>query len=186
MAEQNSMRDKRRIREGDFRHYVFAREEVLKGTEKWLEYVGYEVQPISPVGSVQPDFHAKRQADEGTYEVMGIVRESMDETEDALTELKGLKSTFGENADYVLVFPPINEYPLLEVLLADKGRLWYEFKDQDFMLWMQNPDDETTWCFVGAARDTRFNDYFVLSDVPIDFFISQRLTQLLLAEEEEE
>jgi len=173
-------------RGGEFRHYVFTAQQVLKGTEKWLQYVGYELQPPSYAGSVQADFHAKRQGDEVIYEVIGLVRESIDEAGDAFTELKGIKSSLGENADYVLVLPPINEYLLLEFLTGDKGRWYFEIKEEEFMLWMHNPEDEITWCFVGGPRDRRFEDYFVLGKTPVDFFIAMRLSRLLLAEEEEE
>lgn len=177
--------EKERASRGEFRHFVFTTQEVLKGTEKWLRYVGYELQPPSSAGLRQPDFHAKRQGEKATYEVVGVVCESIDEAPEGIAKLKSIKSGLGEEVDYVLVLPPVNEYLLLEFLTGDKGRWYFEIKQEQFMLWLHNPDDETAWCFVGAPRDRLFENYFVMRVFSVDAVLAMRLSRQLLLEEEE-
>lgn len=176
---------KGRAGQGEFRHYVFAAAEVRWGIEKFLHYVGYQLQPIPSTWATQPEFCAWRQQGSTTYKIIGVVRQSMDEAAEGLTRLKQIRREQGDKADYALVLPPINEYLLIEFLLADKGKWFYDMKQERQMLWMHNPRDETTWCFTGVPEDKRFQDYFVLGRMDVDFFLHQRLARELMAEEEE-
>ena len=180
------MADKERIAEGDFRHYAFSAQEVLEGIEGFLRVVGYGLQPPPAVERWRADFHGKRQAEQTTYQVVGVVRETIDEVPEAFGVLKGIKGALGKEVDYALVFPPINEYLLLEFLRGNKGKWYFDIKAEEFMLWMHNPDDETTWCFVGWPLDRQFENYFVLSRFPVDSALHMQLSRQLLLEEEEE
>jgi hypothetical protein len=177
--------EKGRTQDVEFRHYVFTAQEVHQGIEKFLQYVGYQLQPIPSTWATQPDIYATRREGDTLYEIIGVVRQSIDEAAAGLTLLKQIRGEQGDNADYVLVLPPINEYLLLEFLLADKGKWFYGMKQERQMIWMHNPQDETTWCFTGAPEDKRFQDYFVLGRMQVDFFLHQRLARELMAEEEE-
>ena len=155
---------------------LFTTEQVMGESERFLKYVGYELQPVSEIGSIQPDFHARRQSESATYELIGIVRQSLDEAEDAFVKLTAIKAALGESVDYVLVLPPVSEYLTIELFTKEGGRLFYETKRQQFMIWLCNPERQTTTCLVGSTRDNLFNDYFA-SPKPGTFeqFISMRL-----------
>jgi hypothetical protein len=113
-----------------------------------------------------------------------VVRQSLDEAEDALAKLTAMKAVLGESADYVLVLPPVSEYLMIELLIAEQGKLFYEIKRQQFMVWLCNPERETTTCLLGSTRDQLFNDYFAGGkSVAFDQFISMRLFQQFPEEE---
>ena len=156
--------------------------EVLKESERFLRYVGYQLQPVSYIGFVQPDFHARRQSEPTTYDVVGVVREGLDQAVDALVRLMALKAVLGESVDHVLVLPPVSEYLLIELLTKETGRLLHEIKRQQFMIWLCNPERETTTCLIGSTRDNRFNDYFAGSTSiagGFEQFLMMRLSQQL-------
>ncbi len=112
-----------RVSDGEFRHYVFDASEVLAEAQRLLQQVGYELKPTCYIGLVQHDFRAKRKTENGTFEIVGIVRENIDQAVEGLTQLAAIRAVKQE-ADCVLVLPPINEYLLIEFLMEEKGR-WY-------------------------------------------------------------
>ena len=121
----------------------FTAEQVLKESERFLQYAGYELQPVSEIGSVPPDFYARRQSGSATHELVGMVRRSLDEAEDAFAKLAAIKAVLGESVDYVLVLPPVSEFLMIELLIKEQGRLFHELKQQQFMVWLCNPERET-------------------------------------------
>src|SRR3989304_8977657 len=96
------------------------------------------------------------------------------------------RAVLGEGVDYALVLPPVNEYLLLEFLQEEKGRWFFGMKEQGLMMWLCNPANDSLWCILGAPRDRRFDNYFILTKFQVEPVISQRLSAQLLAEEEEE
>ena len=113
-----------------------------------------------------------------------MVRQSLDEAEDALAKLMAVKAILGESVDYVLVLPPVSEYLMIELLTKEQGRLFHEIKRQQFMIWLCNPERETTNCLIGSTRDTLFNDYFAgAKSGAFEQFISMRLFQQFPEEE---
>jgi len=175
-----------KIREGEFRSYDVSVPEMIEWTKKFLPYVGYELLPEDYIGFVRPDFRARRRAGDKTFEVIGVVRGGIDEAVEGYARLLAMKATLGDEPDYVLVLPPVNEYLLIEFLMEDKGKWFYEIKKHQFMMWLGNPTQETMWCILGSPRDTRFNDFFVLTKMNIDFYIGMKLAQEEWAEEEAE
>jgi len=163
--------------------YEFSAEEVLGATTKFLQYVGYQLQPLSPVGSVQPDFHAKREAGATVYEVVGLVGHSLNEMDDLFARLAAMKNILGEGVDYVLVLPPVSERRLLDFLFGKKGKWYLDLKQEQFMLWLSNPKEETMWCIMGSPKDNLFSDYFILSKMSLDTILGMKLSQELLQEE---
>ena len=163
--------------------YEFSAEEILEAAIQFLQYVGYQLQPPSPVGSIQMDFHAKRQAGSNAYKVVGMVGHSLSEMADLFAKLVGIKRILGEEVDYVLVFPPISELRLLEFLFDDKGKWYLDLKQEKFMLWLSNPKQETVWCIMGSPYDNLFSDYFILSKLSLDSILGARLSRELMEEE---
>ena len=172
----------RRLRQVPELAYEFSAEEVLQAANQFLQYVGYQLQTL-PEGTVKPDFHAQRQSGATVYEVMGLVGHSLTEMADLLAKLAALKSVLGEEVDYVLVFPPISERPLLDFLSNDKGKWYFELKEAEVMFWLCNPQQETVWCILGSPKDALFNEYFVLTKLSLDSALGMRLSQELLEEE---
>ncbi len=180
---------KKRISDGAFRHYVFDASEVLAEARRFVQQVGYELKPVSYIGLVQPDFRAKRKTDSATYEIVGMVRENLDQAVEALIKLAAIRAV-RRDIDCILVLPPINEYLLIEFLTEEKGRWYFGMKDARLTVWFCNPEDETTMCVVGSPADNDFQKHFYLSKISFDAYMTTRAAHLiqerLLAEEEED
>jgi len=165
----------------------FTSDDVVKWMKKFLRNARYELQPVPNTCRVRPDFLARRQTADVMYEIAGIVCQNFDEASDGLTELKRVKNDIGKQADYVLVFPPLSEYYMIEFLTSDKGKRYYDIKQERFMVWICNPERETTTCLIGGPQDDGMNRYFVnLGMMSFDAYIHMRLSQVILEEEEEE
>lgn len=166
---------------------LFTVEEVVKWMQKFLQNAGYMLLPPSDSGQIQPDFLAGRQAADATYELAGIACQNIDDASDGLIRLKEIKDVIGVEADYVLVSPPLSEYFMIEFLTSEGGKRYFNIKDERFMVWICNPERETTTCLIGGPRDAVLSEYFVkLGIVSFDTFIGMRLSQMIMAEEEEE
>jgi len=180
---------KKRISDGAFRHYVFDASEVLAEAQRFLQQVGYEMKPVSYIGLVQPDFRAKRKTDNATYEIVGMVRENLDQVVEALVKLTAIRAV-KRDIDCILVLPPINEYLLIEFLTEEKGRWYFGMKDARLTVWFCNPEDETTMCVVGSPADNDFQKHFYMGKMSFDGYMTTRAAHLiqerLLEEEEEE
>ena len=163
--------------------YEFSAEEVLGATTQFLQYVGYQLQPLSPIGSVQPDFHVKRQVGATTYEIVGLVGHSLNEMANLFAKLAAMKPISGEEADYVIVLPPVSERRLLDFLFDNKGKWYLDIKQEQFMLWLCNPKQETMWCIMGSPNDTLFNDYFIMSKLSLDSILGTRISRDLMEDE---
>lgn len=186
---QSAQESLKRVSEGEFRHYVFGLSELHVETERFLSQAGYELRPPGYIGLVQPDFRAKRKAEGRTYELVGLVRESLDQAVDALVKLAAMKAV-RHDLDCVLVLPPANEYLLIEFLTEEKGRWYFGMKDARLIVWFCNPDNHTTICVIGAPSDKGFQKHFYMSKMSFDDYMSIRASHLiqerLLAEEEED
>lgn len=167
---------------------LFPAPEVLTWVKRFLQYLGYELIQHPQGQQNTPDFHARRQAANACYEVIGVVCPGLDEAPAALDKLRVVKNALGENPDYVLVFPPVSEYFMIEFMIGEQGKWYFSIKDDQFMVWLCNPDLETTTCLIGAPRDKMFEHYFVNAGKMISFdgFINMRLSQMIMAEEENE
>ncbi len=187
--DNKSETQKSRISEGEFRHYVFERQELLDETRRFLEQAGYEWKPVDHVGFVQPDFRTKRKAEGRRFEIAGLLRESMDEAVEALIKLSAIRAV-NANIDCVLVLPPINEYVLIEFLMDERGRWYFGMKDAKISMWFVNPDNRTTMCVIGGPSDREFLKHFFMSQANFDEYMSMRALHLiqerLMAEEEED
>ncbi len=186
---RNAQESLKRVSDGEFRHYVFGLSELQAETQRFLTQVGYELKPAGYIGLVQPDFRAKRKGDGRSYELVGLVREGLDQAVDALVKLAAIKAV-RRDVDCVLVLPPANEYLLIEFLMEEKGRWYFGMKDARLMAWFCNPDNHTTICVIGAPSDKDFQKHFYLSQMSFDDYMSIRASHLiqerLLAEEEED
>lgn len=175
-----------RIKEGEFREWYFPRGEVLEWTKKFMQYADYEILPTSYIGFVQPDFHARKQTEKATYEVVGMVCQHVDVALDGLVKLAAMKTVLEERADYVLVLPPISEYLLVDFLSFDEGRWYLEMRRQRFMMWLGNPDEEFVWCLTGGPGDKALEEFFALGLKGLDFLFGQKFMQQRWEAEEEE
>lgn len=186
---RNAEESRKRISEGEFRHYVFSVPELHAEVQRFLGQVGYESKSTPYIGLVQPDFRARRKTENSTHELVGMIRDSLDQGIEALVKLAAIKAV-RRDLDCVLVLPPANEYLLIEFLMEEKGRWYFGMKDARLMVWFCNPDNHTTICVIGAPSDKDFQKHFYMSQMSFDDYMSIRASHLiqerLLAEEEEE
>lgn len=173
------------MEEGERAREHFSPEEVKAAAEKFLEYVGYGLQEPSNIGFVTPDIRARRQTEKRPFEIVGLVLEDLEQAVDGFAKLAAAKKHLGEQADYVLIFPPVSEFLMIEFLTFEKGKWYFEIKDENFVIWLCNPARDTVTCLVGFPQDNSFADYFAnLGKMTFDMFIGTRLSRELLAEEE--
>ncbi|MDY7035528.1 MAG: hypothetical protein SV375_05115 [Thermodesulfobacteriota bacterium] len=166
---------------------LFTAEEVVKWMQKFLQNAGYVLLPPLNSGHIQPDFLAMRKESDAIYELAGVVCQDIGNASDGLIKLKEIKDVIGVQADYVLVCPPLSEYFIIEFLTTERGKRYFFIKDERFMVWIGNPERETTTCLIGGPRDAVLGKYFVkLGIASFDTFIGMRLSQMIMTEEEEE
>ena len=154
-----------RIKEGEFREWYFPAEEVLEWVGRFLQDAGYELLPTSYVGFVRPDFHARRKTEKKGYEIVGIVCQHFDAALEGLTRLSAARAALGDDADYVLVLPPVSEFLMLEFFRSEDGRWFREIKHQQLMVWLANPAEEFVWCIIGGPLDRSLEGYFAFGMV---------------------
>ena len=163
---------------------TFTVTEVSDGVNKFLKYAGYQLQPSEYIGFVRPQIHTKKESGANTYQLICVVRQGMDEAINGFTDLMAIKAVIGDSADYILVLPPVSEYLMIEFLTEERGQWFFEIKQQEFMIWLCNPDRETTTCLIGSPRDKPLNQYFAAGSVmSFDMYINMKLSQLIWDEE---
>jgi len=171
------------IKEGEFRGYSFAMEKLMEWVRIFLTDAGYELLPPDYIGFVQPAVHARRAEGERVYEIVGFDSPDMENAPEALVKLAAARAVRGDEADYALILPPVNEYLLLEFLRADRGRWYLAMKDLKMMAWLVNPEKEYVWCITGEPLDKTLSEFFVQGKVALDFILMREINQLLWEEE---
>ena len=175
-----------RVSQGEFRHYVFSRAEVRAEVEGLLKRAGYVFKAIRYIGLVEPDFRAKRTVNGSTFEILGFVRDNLDQALDALIRLAAIRAA-NRDAECVLVMPPVNEYQLIEWLTDNDARWYFGMRDSRIMLWFANPENHSTICFIGSPADDYLKQHFYMMGVmSFDRRAAHLFRNRLLAEEEEE
>lgn len=165
---------------------LFTAEEVVKWLERFLQKAGYELQATCNRIQPKPDFHGKRQTENTHYEIMGTACQNIQDAPNGLAKLKAVKAITTTEADYVLAFPPLSEYSMIDFLTSKRGRSYSDIKQERFMVWLCNPERETTTCLVGGPQDALLNQHFVkMGMMSFDAFIAMRLSHVLLTDEEE-
>ena len=140
--------------------YDFSNEEVLRETKRFLQYVGYELtEPTTPNMEVKPDFYGKRKASDTTYEIAGIVRRDMTEAGEGILTLDKIRKDLGDNPDYVVVTPPVNERYLIDFMCEQDYKWLKKIQFERYMIWLCNPEERSVWASFGAPKDTLFNEY---------------------------
>lgn len=162
---------------------VFTRSE-LKGTlENFLEYAGYELIEPRPVGFMMPDLWAVRTEDGRKFEVLFVLGEGMNSAVRGFRHLAAAKCFRKDSVDYVLALPPVSEHHLIEFLI-EKEEWFFPIKDQQFQLWLVNPEREKVDCLLGWPRDDRFRHYFSNPRLAgFAGYIANKATEKLLKEE---
>ena len=137
----------------------FTREEVKKGVEDFLKYVGYTVLEPKYIGFTLPDIHVKRKEGKREYEIVGVIRRDISQALDGYRALAAARSVLGKKVDYTLILPPVSEYFTLAFLIREE-EWWFTIKDHSFMMWLVNPQRDKVDCVTGWPSDNIFKDYF--------------------------
>ena len=142
--------------------YEFSNEEVLKEIKHFLMFVGYELDEPNKSNelAVKPDFYAKRKESDITYEIAGMVRHDINEIIDGMTPLDTMKNQLGKKIDYVIATPPISERYLIDFMYEDNFKWYQKLLNENYLLWVCNPDERSVWCPFGAPRDKQIHDFF--------------------------
>jgi hypothetical protein len=140
--------------------YEFSNEEVLEGVKFFIRYVGYNLEEPKEPREGGPDFCATRTEAGITYRVVGVLRRNMKEVADGIAHLEKVKAELGEEVEYAVVVPPVQERHLIDYMMADNYKLYRDLQQNGFMLWLCNPQERSMFCSQGASRDRRFNEYF--------------------------
>jgi len=140
----------------------FQKEEIKKGVEDFLKYVGYTIMKPKYIGFTLPDIHVQRKEDTKKHEIVGVIKKDMSEAMEGFRELAAAKCVLGDKVDYALILPPVSEFFFLAFLIRDE-EWWHTVKNHSFMMWLVNPEREKVDCLVGWPRDKKFGDYFSLT-----------------------
>ncbi|MFC1944997.1 hypothetical protein ACFLX5_05950 [Chloroflexota bacterium] len=169
-AEGNPGQD--RIKEGEFREWYFPAEEILEWARTFLQTAGYELLPPSHIGFVSPDIHARKKSEKGSHQIVGVVSQHFDVALEGLAKLSAIRSVLSDDADYVLVLPPVSEFLMLEFFRSENGRWYREIKHQSFMVWLANPDEEFVWCIIGGPQDRALEGNFAFGTGGVDAMLA--------------
>ena len=75
---------------------------------------------------------------------------------------------------------------MIDFLTSERGKSYLDIKQERFMVWLCNPERETTTCLVRGPQDALLNQHFVkMGTMSFDAFIGMRLSHVLITEEEE-
>ncbi|MFH2013158.1 MAG: hypothetical protein ABIJ37_10770 [Pseudomonadota bacterium] len=159
----------------------FTKEEVKKGVEDFLEYVGYTIMEPKYIGFTLPDIHVQKKEETKKHEIVGVIKKDLSEAMEGFRELAAARNVLGNKVDYALILPPVSEYFFLAFLIREE-EWWYTIKDHSFMMWLVNPEREKVDCLVGWPRDKKFGDYFSLS-MTLDGLISQEAGKKMAEED---
>ncbi|MEW6034809.1 MAG: hypothetical protein AB1603_08155 [Chloroflexota bacterium] len=166
-----------------------TREQMLGAITRLLTDVEYEMLPVSQVGGVTPDFHARRQEGGIRYEVVGVLCMTPDEVGPCYQKLEDMEKTLGGTPDYAIAVHQMPEYLLYDMLEADKGKLYINMKDKMFMMWVcyATEEGERVWCFLGGSRDKLLEKYFTsVRQLTAEAIVGPRVADMLMEEEAEE
>ena len=159
----------------------FTKEEVKKGVEAFLKYVGYTVLEPKPIGFVIPDIRVERREGNKKHEIFGVIKKDLSLALEGYRELAAAKCVLGNKVDYTLILPPVSEYFTLAFLIREE-EWWFTIKDHSFMMWLVNPEREKVDCLVGWPMDTIFKDYFGAMS-GLDSMLSQEASKKMMDEE---
>jgi len=142
--------------------YDFSTEQVLGEVKRFLEFVGYRIEDPSAYVElvVKPDFCATRKESNTTHRIAGLVRHDMKEAGGGVTSLDKVKTGLGEEVDYVVALPPVNERYLIDFMCEDNYKFLRKIEEERYMIWLCNPDEKSIWSAFGAPRDKLINEYF--------------------------
>ena len=160
----------------------FSKEEIKKGLEDFMEYVGYTVLEPKHIGFTLPDIHVERKGDKKKYEIIGVIKKDLSLALEGYRELAAARSVLGNKVDYALILPPVSEYFTLAFLIREE-EWWFTIKDHSFMMWLVNPEREKVDCLVGWPTDDIFKDYFGAMS-GLDSMLSKEASQKMMDDED--
>jgi len=142
--------------------YDFSKDEILVETKRFLEFIGYKI--VDPPGmdqlELKPNFYGIREVQDKKFKIAGLLIKDMTEATETIAPLDTLKSQLGEDVDFVMAVPPVNERYLIDFMCEDNYRLYKKIQQERYMLWLINPDELSVWCAFGAPRDKFIQEYF--------------------------
>ena len=159
----------------------FTKEEVKKGIEDFMKYVGYTILKPKYIGFTLPDIHVERREGKKKYEIIGVIKKDLSLALEGYRELAAAKCVLGDKADYALILPPVSEYFTLAFLIREE-EWWFTIKDHTFMMWLVNPERDKVDCLVGWPADNIFRDYFGAMS-GLDSMLSQEASKKMMDEE---
>jgi hypothetical protein len=159
----------------------FTKEEIKKGVEDFLKYVGYTILQPKYIGFALPDIHVERKEGTEKHEIIGVIKKDISEAIEGFRELAAAKCVLRDKVDYALILPPVSEYFFLAFLIREE-EWWFTVKDHSFMMWLVNPEREKVDSLVGWPKDKKFGDYFSMTS-SADGILGQEASKKMMDEE---
>lgn len=166
-----------------------SREQMIDLVARFLDEIGYENVPVSQVGSVIPDFHWRRTEGGITYDLLGVLAMAPDEVFGCYEKLAEMQDVMGEKVDYTVAIHQMPEYLLYDMLETNKGKLYIDMKDREFMMWVcySTEEGDGVWCFLGGSRDKMLEAYFTnVRQLTAESIVGPRVADILMEEEMED
>lgn len=149
---------------------TFTDKEILTEVHSLLQSIDYQLEePEIPKEFMgKPDFYGKRQEGETTHEIGGFVKKDVKEISRGVAQLWTIRRQLGEDMDYVIALPPLNEADLVDVMLADNNKLLKKIRREKFQIWLCNPKEKSICCVFGTPRDSLFTQHLKFKDLKIE------------------
>jgi len=144
----------------------FSKKEVYEEIKRYLLYVGYKLsEPASKDDfKVLPDVYAKREEPDKTFEIVVMIKHSLQEIIDEMEDLDSIKSRLGKHVNYTIAIPPVHEHFVINFLLEDNYKWYKKLQKEQYMIWICNPEEKISWCAFGSPTDRKILDFFKFKD----------------------
>ncbi|MDY6853620.1 MAG: hypothetical protein SWO11_02770 [Thermodesulfobacteriota bacterium] len=149
---------------------TFTNKEILTEVRALLQSIDYQLEePEIPKEFMgKPDFYGKRRKGEITHEIGGFVKEDVKEISRGVAQLWTIRRQLGEDMDYVIALPPLNEADLVDIMLADNNKLLKKIRRENFQIWLCNPKEKNICCVFGTPHDSLFAQHLKYKDLNME------------------
>ena len=147
----------------------FSSEDVASELQRFFQSINYHIEePEIPKEFMgKPDVYGKRQEGGAAFEICGLVKKEVKDVPRMVTHLWTLMRQLGEDVEYIIALPPVNEGDLVNLLRADNNKVFKKIKRSEFNIWICNPEDKSICSVYGKPRDDLITKNLKFKDLEI-------------------
>jgi len=144
--------------------------EIINNTKGFLQSINYIIEdPEIPKEFMgKPDFYAKKQDGVTTLEICGLVKNEIKDIPRAITHLWTIKKQLGNQIDYIIVIPPVEESSVIEFLQSDNKKWLKKIKREKFHIWLSNSETKDILAVYGTPSDENIANKIEIKTLEIE------------------